>query len=88
MDSEVECGRHRRLLSELQAAVAAHPLRERLWGQRMTALYRSGRQAEALAAFQEYRTYLADELGLDPSPQIVKLHEAILTRAADIDVSA
>jgi DNA-binding response OmpR family regulator len=88
MDAELECGRHRRILSELQAAVAANPLRERLWGQRMTALYRSGRQAEALAAFQEYRTYLADELGLDPSPQIVKLHEAILTRAADIDVSA
>ena len=88
MDAELECGRHRRVLSELQAAVAANPLRERLWGQRMTALYRSGRQAEALAAFHEYRTYLADELGLDPSPQLVRLHEAILTRTADIDVSA
>lgn len=88
IDAELACGRHRRVLGELQAAVAANPLRERLWGQRMTALYRAGRQAEALAAFHEYRTYLADELGLDPSPLLSRLHEAILTRATDIDVNA
>jgi DNA-binding SARP family transcriptional activator len=87
IDAELACGRHRRVLSELQAAVAANPLRERLWAQRMTALYRSGRQPEALAAFQEYRTYLAEELGLDPSREITDLHEAILTRSAELDAT-
>jgi DNA-binding SARP family transcriptional activator len=87
MDAELACGRHRRVLGELQAAVAANPLRERLWAQRMTALYRSGRQAEALSAFQEYRGYLAEELGLDPSPQISRLHEAVLRRSAELDLT-
>ncbi|MDT4937114.1 MAG: adenylate cyclase [Pseudonocardiales bacterium] len=88
VEAELSCGRHRRVLGELQSAVAANPLRERLWGQRMTALYRADRQAEALAVFQEYRAYLSEELGLDPSPRIIELHAAILTRAAPMDVTA
>ncbi|HLY32968.1 MAG TPA: BTAD domain-containing putative transcriptional regulator [Jatrophihabitantaceae bacterium] len=87
IDAELACGRHRRVLSELQAAVAANPVRERLWAQRMTALYRAGRQPEALSAFREYRTYLADELGLDPSREITDLHEAILARSAELDAA-
>lgn len=85
IDAELASGRHRRVLGELEALVTAHPLRERLWAQRMTALYRSGRQAEALEAYQVLRHRLADELGLDPSPELATLHEAILNRSADLE---
>jgi len=84
IDAELACGRQRRVLGELEALVTAHPLRERLWAQRMTALYRSGRQPEALEAYQTLRRHLADELGLDPSPELAELHEAILSRSADL----
>jgi DNA-binding SARP family transcriptional activator/class 3 adenylate cyclase/CheY-like chemotaxis protein len=80
IEAQLSCGNHRQVLGELDALVGAHPLRERLWAQRMTALYRSGRQAEALAAYQSLRRTLADELGLDPSPQLAALHDQILTR--------
>ena len=87
IEAELVCGNHRRVLGELQALVATHPLRERLWALRMTALYRSGRQPEALAVFQEFRRHLADELGLDPSPSLVELHGAILTRSLELEPS-
>ena len=83
MEAELACGRHRQVLGELDALVTAHPLRERMWAQRMIALYRSGRQAEALAAYQALRHKLADELGLDPSPQLAELHDRILTRTVE-----
>lgn len=83
MEAELGCGRHRQVLGELDALVTAHPLRERLWAQRMIALYRSGRQAEALAAYQSLRHKLAEELGLDPSPQLAELHDRILTRTVE-----
>ena len=83
IDAELACGRHRQVLGELDALVTAHPLRERLWAHRMIALYRSGRQAEALAAYQSLRRTLADELGLDPSPQLAELHDQILTRRVE-----
>jgi DNA-binding response OmpR family regulator len=83
VEAELACGRHRQILGELDALVAAHPLRERLWAQRMIALYRSGRQPEALAAYQSLRRKLADELGLDPSPQLAELHDRILTRTVE-----
>jgi DNA-binding SARP family transcriptional activator/class 3 adenylate cyclase len=86
MDAELGCGRQRRILGELEALITAHPLRERLWAQRMIALYRSGRQPEALEAYQTLRRHLAEELGLDPSPELAELHEAILSRAATADV--
>ncbi|HJQ44280.1 MAG TPA: BTAD domain-containing putative transcriptional regulator [Jatrophihabitantaceae bacterium] len=88
IEAELACGRHRSVLGDLQAAVGATPLRERLWALRMTALYRADRQPEALAAFQEFRTLLADELGLDPSPNLQELHSAILTRSAELDATA
>ncbi|MBV8597796.1 MAG: winged helix-turn-helix domain-containing protein [Actinobacteria bacterium] len=71
-------GEHRELVSAIQSALAANPFRERLWGQLMLALYRSGRQADALETFQEARRVLADELGLEPGPDLRRLQEAIL----------
>src|SRR5581483_11224605 len=64
--------------SSLRSALADNPFRERLWGQLMLALYRSGRQADALETFQEARRVLADELGLEPGPDLRRLQEAIL----------
>jgi WD40 repeat protein/DNA-binding SARP family transcriptional activator/type II secretory pathway predicted ATPase ExeA len=66
------------LVGELESLTAAHPLRERLWGALMLALYRSERQAEALAAYDRARRLLDDELGIDPSSSLQQLHEQIL----------
>ena len=71
-------GEHRELMPALRSALADNPFRERLWGQLMLALYRSGRQADALETFQEARRVLADELGLEPGPELRRLQEAIL----------
>jgi predicted ATPase/DNA-binding SARP family transcriptional activator len=71
-------GEHRELTPALRPALADNPFRERLWGQLMLALYRSGRQADALETFQEARRVLADELGLEPGPELRRLQEAIL----------
>ncbi|MFN2562930.1 MAG: BTAD domain-containing putative transcriptional regulator [Jatrophihabitans sp.] len=85
IDAELACGRHREANALLEELVIEYPFRERLWAQRMTALYRSGRQAEALACYQTLRRQLTDELGLDPSPELAALHEAILTRSSALD---
>ena len=71
-------GEHRELGPALRSALADNPFRERLWGQLMLALYRSGRQADALETFQEARRVLAEELGLEPGPELRRLQEAIL----------
>jgi predicted ATPase/DNA-binding SARP family transcriptional activator len=73
-------GGHAELVGELEALVAAHPLRERRRGQLMLALYRSGRQADALRVYGETRAILAEELGIDPSPELQRLQRAILTQ--------
>jgi DNA-binding SARP family transcriptional activator/ABC-type glycerol-3-phosphate transport system substrate-binding protein len=78
-------GLHHELVGELSELVAAHPLRERAWGQLMLALYRSGRSAEALEAFQRYRRLLADELGLEPSAQLRELEDRILRQDPALD---
>jgi predicted ATPase/DNA-binding SARP family transcriptional activator len=80
LDAELAAGHHAELVGQLEALVAAHPLRERFRAQLMAALYRSGRQADALAAYRAARTVLADELGIDPSPELQQLERAILTQ--------
>jgi predicted ATPase/DNA-binding SARP family transcriptional activator len=77
-DVALALGEHLELVPALRAALAEHPFRERLWGQLMLALYRSGRQADALETFQEARRVLADELGVEPGPDLRRLHEAVL----------
>jgi predicted ATPase/DNA-binding SARP family transcriptional activator len=74
-------GEHRELTPALRSALADNPFRERLWGQLMLALYRSGRQADALETFQEARRALGDELGLEPGLELRRLQEAILAHA-------
>jgi DNA-binding response OmpR family regulator len=76
--AELACGRHREVIGELEAWVHDHPLRERFWELLMLALYRSGRQPDALRAFQALRARLGEELGLEPSPQLVHLDRAIV----------
>jgi DNA-binding SARP family transcriptional activator len=78
VEADLAAGRHAELVAELETLVAEHPLRERLRGQLMLALYRSGRQAEALEAYQAARNVLVDELGLEPSPVLQELERAIL----------
>ena len=71
-------------VGELEAAVAAHPFQESLWELLITALYRAGRQADALAAYQRVRQRLADELGLDPGPELQLLEQRILAQDASV----
>lgn len=82
IDAEVACGQATRLLPELTALVQAHPLREGLHHRRMLALYRAGRRADALAAFREARRVLRDELGMDPSRELLALEAEILSVGA------
>ncbi|GAA3131218.1 AfsR/SARP family transcriptional regulator [Streptosporangium carneum] len=77
-EAELAAGEHRALVAELRALVAVHPLRERLRGQLMRALYGSGRQAEALAAYEEVRRLLAEELGAEPTAELAATHLAVL----------
>jgi DNA-binding SARP family transcriptional activator len=78
VEAELEVGRHSDLVGELEAFADEHPLRERLRSQLMLALYRSGRQAEALQIYHDIRRVLVDELGIEPSPTLQQLHGAIL----------
>jgi DNA-binding SARP family transcriptional activator len=78
IDADLEAGNHAGLVGELEGLIAHHPLRERLRGQLILALYRSGRQAEALEVYRETRRVLAEELGLEPSPELRELERAIL----------
>ncbi|MFE0329559.1 BTAD domain-containing putative transcriptional regulator [Streptomyces sp. NPDC058960] len=78
LDMDLEQGCHAEAVSELTALTAAHPLRERLRELLMLALYRSGRQAEALAVYADTRRLLADELGVDPRPGLKELQQRIL----------
>src|SRR5919204_2211425 len=86
IDADLALGRHADLVAELDALVALHPLRERLRGQRMLALYRCGRQAEALEAYREARRLLIDEVGVEPGAELRGLHEAILRQDASLEL--
>ncbi|MET7763009.1 BTAD domain-containing putative transcriptional regulator [Streptomyces sp. NPDC005393] len=79
IEARLRLGRHEAVLDELEALVAEHPLREGLRGQLMLALYRAGRQADALAAYRDLRHHLAEELGIEPGPPLQELHQRVLT---------
>ena len=80
--ARLELGAAREVVGELEALVAVHPVRERLWELLITALYRSGRQADALAAYQRVRSQLSEELGLDPGARLQQLEQQILVQDA------
>lgn len=84
-EAELEAGRHREAIDELRSLTIAEPLRERRWESLMLALYRNGRQAEALRAFQEVRRHLGSELGIDPGPALVALEDRILMQDPSLD---
>jgi len=85
IDAELALGRHDTLIPELEALTARHPLRERLRGQLMLALYRAGRQAEALRVYSDTRRRLVEELGIEPSQSLRDLEQAILRQDAALD---
>ncbi|MGH3942370.1 MAG: BTAD domain-containing putative transcriptional regulator [Pseudonocardiaceae bacterium] len=85
VEADLALGRHAALCGELSQAVLEHPLRERLWSQLIRALYRCGRQADALAAYARLRDQLAEMLGIDPSPELARLHESVLNQRPDLD---
>jgi DNA-binding SARP family transcriptional activator len=78
-EAELALGNHAEVLEQIEGVVRAHPLRERLRSHQLTALYRGGRQAEALAEYDNHRQLLAAELGLDPSPALRRLYQNILS---------
>jgi DNA-binding SARP family transcriptional activator/tetratricopeptide (TPR) repeat protein len=80
IDAELGSGREREMVGELRTLVAEHPLREGFRAQLMLALYRAGRQAEALQVYQQTRSLLVEELGIEPAPALQELHSAVLTQ--------
>lgn len=84
IEAMLALGRHREAVAELEPLVSRHPLREGLWGQLMLALYRCGRQADALEAYRTLRDRLVDELGLEPSGALRELHQGILRQSAEL----
>ena len=88
IEADLALGRHTELTAELETLVAAQPLRERLRGQLMLALYRCDRQVEALEVFRHGRERLVEELGLQPSPALRRLEQAILTHSGELASSA
>ncbi|MER7721438.1 BTAD domain-containing putative transcriptional regulator [Streptomyces flaveolus] len=86
-EARLDSGEHARLVGELAELVERYPLRERLRAVQLRALYRSGRQSEALAGYEDLRSRLADELGLDPSPELAELQRAMLQQAPELSGS-
>ncbi len=86
LEGLLACGNQARAIGELERLVSGHPLRERLWTLLMLACYRDGRQADALQAYQRARQILADELGIDPSPELARLHERVLKQDPGLEL--
>jgi WD40 repeat protein/DNA-binding SARP family transcriptional activator len=84
IDADLAAGRHNEVIGELEGLVAEEPLREQLHAQRMLALYRSGRQAEALNAYRDLRGMLVEQIGVEPGPELRRLHQAILRQNAEL----
>ena len=87
IDADLAGGRHSQLAGELRALIDEHPLRERLRGQLMLALYRDGRQAEALSVYREARAVLIDDLGIEPNPTLQQLEQSILRQDPELELS-
>jgi DNA-binding SARP family transcriptional activator len=87
IEADIRLGRHADVAAELEGLIGRHPLRERLRGQLMLCLYRSGRQAEALDAFQAARRALVEELGIEPGRELRELHEAILRQDPSLELA-
>ena len=87
IDADLALGRHTALVPETERLVAQYPLRERLRGQRMLALYRAGRQADALTAYRETRDYLVGELGLEPRKELRALEQAMLRQDESLELA-
>ncbi|HEY2201914.1 MAG TPA: BTAD domain-containing putative transcriptional regulator, partial [Solirubrobacteraceae bacterium] len=88
IEVDLELGRHAELVGELEMLVEQHPLREHLRAQLMLALYRCGRQADALAAYQNARRVLVEQLAVEPSARLRQLHQAILRQEESLDLAA
>jgi YVTN family beta-propeller protein len=88
IEAELGCGHHTEILTKLERLVRHNPLRERLQAQLMLALYRSGRQADALEAYRNARRHFADELGLEPGPELRELEQAILRQDVGLQLEA
>lgn len=88
IDADLRLGRHAELIVELAELIARHPQHEGLHSQAMVALYRSGRQATALDVYRRLRTRLIDDLGVEPSPQLQRLHRAMLMVDPALDVAS
>ena len=88
IERDLQAGRHREVVGELEALVLDEPLREELHAQRMLALYRSGRQADALSAYRQVRAALVEEIGVEPGPELRRLHEAILRQDPSLEPPA
>ncbi|GGV40028.1 SARP family transcriptional regulator [Actinomadura cremea] len=86
IEADLRCGRHRELISELKALAAEHPYHEGFHRPLMLALYRSGRQWEALNAYRSLREVLVGDLGLEPSPELARLQQAVLTGDPSLDL--
>jgi DNA-binding SARP family transcriptional activator len=84
LDVRLSLGQHREIVAAAETSVREHPLRERGWAILMTALYRSGRQAEALRAYQRLRTHLAEQLGVEPSRELADLEESMILQSPDL----
>jgi DNA-binding SARP family transcriptional activator len=85
IEADLACGRHGEVTAELEALTGEHPFRERLWSQRIVALYRCGRQADALRAYQELRLTLREQLGIEPSVALRQLEGAVLRHGPELD---
>lgn len=88
IEVELTSGRHHEVIGDLEALTAGHPHRERLHAQRLVALYRAGRQADALAAYRQARAALVDGLGIEPGPQLRELQQRILDQDPALGVHA
>ena len=86
IEADLQLGHHSRVIAELEALVASHPGREQLVGQLMVALYRCGRQSEALEAYSRARQALVSEIGVEPGPQLHRVHEAVLRQDVSLEL--